>query len=683
MPFHSALKKFYTNGFFELTDSQISLANVRSLEKQIKHLKEDKPEIPFYQIHLNHLNFIPDALLQADMPQLILSGAIVEHNSRAWNGKLTDVALTQMMSVNGFNAALNIRDQEESPERQLTTLKKALLSLLTQLDTWNSIELDNVFFYQDHKINYFASEHFYNELLGSLAKNDSLRKLTIKPFSLIKHRNSLVNFLTQHTQLEALHLEINEANRQDWLELSQILAGHSKLESLNLDNSILDAHAYSALTHLLDENYRLKITLPEPTNEDLLKVYEPLKQRLLKSGLERFKEDHLSQAKLLQIAVGIIESKKPETNLVEYNSLVEQTCQTFILLTNPLSLPVTENQKDSWIKDTRVLPSIYRNHAEHLKDEPSLLQLHLDKLIPNGTKTAGYFLMEKALESNNYIAMKALLNAKANLFELPITREEPFLAKVLQSKGDLKRMVIEHIRQDQRLAELASECLMAYPDLVHTFGDLKTHLDQYSSHLVKKDNPYTLLFISNEILGIWRKLLGFQNPATTRGKECAQIYLDLDKSLQIIHNDPEITYTALREIQTIMQRIKENSIKALRGILNKSLLHEKVINLVDRFDTELEASKDQINVKKDETIKHRDEEIKKLKESHEREKSILNEKFTKMETENAAMKAQQAKMEETLNALLKQMASNNTHSSEKIPTSQDQIRTEAQRFFRP
>ena len=669
MPFASALKNFYTNGFFELTDSQIFLKNVHSLEKRIKHLKEDKPEISFYQICLNNLNLIPGAF-KVDMPH-ILSGAIVEHNSRAWNGKLTDVALSQMMSVNGFNAPLNIKDKEESPERQLAVLKKALLSLLTQSDRWNSIELNNVFFYQNHKINALASEHFYNELLDSLAKNSALKKLSLTPFSLTKHRHSLIKFLTQHTQLETLHLAINEANREDWLELSQILAMHPNLQSLNLDNSILDAPAYSALANLLDENYRIVISMPEPTDESVLSAYEPLKQRLSKPGLERFKEDHLSQTKLLQLAINDLETQNQT-----------QSKQFDFLLTNQGQLAITDRQKESWIKNVDVLPPIYQHHKDYLKNESSLVQLHIDEFITDRSRTAGYVLLEKALETKNLGAMQTLLQAKADLFELPDDEEDPFLVKVLQSKGNLKNAVVEHIRRDQQLAELAAECLTAYPDLSHTFEDLKVHLDKYSAHLVKKDNPYTLLSISNEILSIWRKLLGVQDPAKTRGKECAKIYLDLDKSLQTIKADPAgVTYNNLSKMQNIMKEIKENSMKALRGLFNKSLLHEEVINLVDQFTARLETSKNQIDAKKDETIKHKDEEIKKLKENHENEKLVLNEKLTKMEVKLAETEVRQAAMEETIKQLFQQMTSNNSNTSEEGSASQDQTRTQSARFF--
>jgi hypothetical protein len=689
MPFPSALKKFSEKGSFELTDSQIFLENIRSLEKAINHLKDDRPEITFYQIHLNNVQLIPGLSPQTKRPENILSGAAVEHSPRPWNGKLTDVALVQMGAANGFNTPLNFMNQEENQEQQLAALKGALLSLLGLPTTWNSIELDHVFFHKNHHKDHETTEHFYNDLLSALAKNDSLKELSIKPFSLTKYRNSLVNFLIQNPELEVLHLQISEANRQDWLELSQILAAHLKLKSLNLDNSVLDANAYFALANLLDENYRVEITLPEPTSENLLKAYEPLKQRLSKPGLERFKEEHLSQDTLLQVAIETLETlKEPSkyafvSTMDSYQSLNKRFS---FLLSDQGSRAITNGEKEQWVQKVDVLPSMYRNHMDHLKDEPSLLQLCLDELVPDGTRTSGYVLLEKALETENPDAMHTLLNAKINLFERPDNDEEPFLVKALQSKGKLKSIVVEHIQQDQRLVDLASECLVAYPDLIGTLKDFKSHLDQYSSHLVKKDNQTHLIFIAKEVVRFGRKISGLQNPSDTRGKECAKIYLDLDESLELINNAPEITYGALRQVQIIMQGIKEDSMKALRGFMNTSFLHENVVKFVNQFDQALEASKEDINDKKDEVIQHKNEEINQLHENLERERAKAQEKQAKLEAKQAEMETKQTKLEaenaeikKTLNSILQQINSN-VHISEDISASsvsQDQERPES------
>ncbi|WP_342220277.1 hypothetical protein [Rickettsiella endosymbiont of Miltochrista miniata] len=669
MPFPDALRNFSRDGSFVLTDSQIFLENIRPLEKRINHLKEDRPEITFYQILLSNVQLISGPLPQAEMPEHILSGAAVEHTPRLWRDRFADVAITQMASVNGFNSPWQFRSSAENLKAQLTALKEALLALLSQPDTWHSIKLDRVFFYEDQLINHSVTQSFYNDLLISLAKNDSLKELSIKPFSLTKYRTSLVNFLTQNTELEALHLQISEANRQDWLELSQILAVHLKLKSLNLDNSLLDANAYSALANLLDENYRIKITLPQPTDKSLLKAYEPLNQRLSKTGLVRFKENHLTQDKLLQVAITALESlqklKSSPIDQIKKQVLLEK--QFDFLLTNRGHLAITDGQKESWIENTNVLPRIYRDHKKHLKKESSLVQLNLDALVADRRKTIGYVLLEKALETENREAMEILLRAKANLFESDRYEREPFLVKVLQSKGDIKEPVVEYIRRDQRLMRTASEYLAGYPDLIQIFKELKTHLDEYSSHLVKKDDRSFLVSLANEALRFGRKLSGLQNPSDQRGKECAQIYLELKESLKVINTSPdEVTYGALREVQIIMQRIKADSMEALRGFWNTSYLHENVIAIVNRFDEGLEASKKDINDKKDEKINQ-------LHDSLGRERVEAQEIQAKLETENAELRAKQSEMEATLNNLLKQRASNSGGTS-RTSTSQNQER---------
>ena len=55
MPFPSTLKKFYEKDSLELTDARIFIENICHLEKHINHLRDDNPEIAFYQIHLNNV----------------------------------------------------------------------------------------------------------------------------------------------------------------------------------------------------------------------------------------------------------------------------------------------------------------------------------------------------------------------------------------------------------------------------------------------------------------------------------------------------------------------------------------------------------------------------------------------------------------------------------------------------
>lgn len=668
------LNKYFEPGFFCFKNAQLFLEDIHLLEKRIKRLKEYRPEIPFY-LHLDDIKLISGSAPQKGISEEYehaLSGAMVEYSSRSRRECFIDEAVTPVSSIDESSAPLQFNDQVGNLEAQLIELKEALFALLAQPDTWRSIKLESVFFYKNQQINHDVTQSFYDNLLISLVKNSSLKELSIKPFSLSKHRKSLFCFLTQHSELEALHLGINEASRQDWRELCQCLERHPKLKSLDLNHSVLDANAYSALTNLLDKNYRVEIKLLKPTCGDLLEVYTPLNRRLSKTGLVRFRDHHLTQDKLLQVAVTALESLQ-QCKLSSIEQTKEQVLlekQFDFLLTNQGHLLISSSEKEEWIKSAVELPSFYKDHEEYLKSLSRLVKLHVDELVLDGSKTAGYVLLEKALELENLTAMQTLLNARANIFELPINNEDPFLVKVLQSNCALKKVIINYIRE-QQLFERASEYLAPYPNLIAVLNELKIRLDEHSAHRVKKENQTLLLFLATEVLCLGRKLSGLQHLSDKKGRECKKIYLDLDQGLVIINNAPEdITYGALCQIQILMQRIKEDSMTVLRGLLSMVSLHENMVEFIDRFDEVLEASKKDINDQKDNIIKA-------ITEGREKDRAEFDAKY-------ATLEAQYAKLETRLSSLFKQIASNAGESSQTSNAQhEEKPETSAGFFVRP
>ncbi|HEY2566278.1 MAG TPA: hypothetical protein VGH95_01020 [Candidatus Aquirickettsiella sp.] len=724
MPFPSILKKFSENGFFELKNSKFSSGNIQDLEKNIEQLQQKPFSIPL-RIRLKDIRMIPDISRRKHG-----SGPVIQHVPRRWADNYGDLAISQMGSLHGFNTPMSFGDVNEvfwhplELETPLEALKKDLLSLLTQ--SWSSIELDQLFFCPYHQIDALATQQFYNELLKSLANNSALQKLSISPFSLSKQID-VIQFLA-NTTLEQLHLDITEADPSSWQQLCRILERHPTLKSLNFGNSVLDTSAYTTLADLLDKNYQIDIILAEPTDVTDVKVlntYQALKKRLSKPGLERFKEKYLSQDKLLQIAIVALESLK------EFNSNPQQTLQQAkleqqfaFLLRSQASLAITDgnytdllhpiyldhryliNEKSPELVqlDVNTLPSnisktigcillekaleannqkaiqtllnananllefpsheeepflvkllqtqgaiktlvLERIHRDSQLEESDLFQLQL----ADGSKTVGYVLLKKALETQNLSALQNLLNAKADLFETPENEQEPFLVKVFQSPGELKKFVVDYIRRDSRLIALTSERLKNYSGLFQVFTHLKNHLDKYSLHLVKKDNPSLLMSIAYEALATWNKMLGLQNPSETRDKECAQIYKDLDESLKVINQNPlGVTYAALSEVQMIMHKMKKKSVNALRGIFNVSSLHDKAIKLVDEFDNQLKANKDQIFAQQNEMLKNQAEEIKQLSENRVREQNQAQEKQAATEAKLAATEIKLDKTQEKL-----------------------------------
>lgn len=729
MPFASALKEFSESGFFELKNSELSSGNVLQLQRSVEQLKKNQFSKPL-GIRLKDIQMLPDVLRKK--PD---SGPVIQHVPRRWVDGYGDLAISQMASSHGFTAPMNFGDLHEvvwHPEKEKTPLEKlkqGLISLLSQ--SWSSIELEQLFFYPNHQIDKQATEEFYNELLYSLARNDALKKLTISPFSLSK-QIALIAFL-QKTKLEHLHLDIIEANRFSWEELCRVLAEYPTLQSLNLGNSVLDNFAHKALLDLLDKNYKTEITLLEPTDLELLKAYQPLKQRLTKFGIERFKEDHLTQDKLFQLAIDTLITLKNFKLPIGYPAQQKQLEKLFDRLVNKQTALAIAPHGKNYIE---TLPPIFKKHSYLVNQADSIpVLLAIDTLEKNSARSRGSILLEKALETNNQKVMQSLFKANANLFEFPPHEEEPFLVKVLQSPvdikklvldhirckyqmveldllqhrvagesktigyvllkkalkkedlsalrnlltikadlfespqdesepflvkvfqspGELKNCVVSHIRQDSDLIQLASERLKLYPNLLKVFIDLKEHLDKYSLHLVKKDNPSILMFIAYEALSIWNRMLGLQNPSEKRDSECAQIYKDLDESLKAINHDPTgATYVALCEVQKIMHKLKEKSVKALRGIFKASSLHDRAIELVDEFDSQLEANKALIHIQHEERIKQQDKKIEEINLNHAKELTVakkkqkkLKEENTKLDTENTdlRLKLDEAKVE--------------------------------------
>lgn len=727
MPFPSALKNFSENGFFELKNAELSSKNIQDLERSIKQLKENKFSIPL-RIRLKDIQMIPDVLRKRHD-----SGSVITHVPRRWADGYGDVAISQMGSLNGFTTPLNFGDLDvvfhpEEPETPLEALQKALLSLLTQ--SWSSIELDQLFFCPNHQLDAEATQEFYSKLLNSLAQNSALQELSISFFSLSKQIN-LTHFLAKK-KLKHLHLNMIEADSFSWEKFCRILEQHPTLQSLNLGNSALNSTAFTALADLLDKNYQIEITLTEPTDPDLLEAYQPLKQHLAKSGLERFKEKYLSQDNLFQMAVELLESLK-KLKPTRYQNLqqVQLEKQFDFLLRSQDSLAITNGNY------TDVLRPIYQKHHYLINEEsPSLVKLRLD--VPSSTtKTVGSTLLEKALETNNQKVVQTLLNAnvnllefppdeeepflvkalqssenikrlildhirrndqlkefdllqlrvanesktigyvllkktlqneslytlrnllaaKADLFEFPLDEKDPFLVKVFQSPGALKNFVVDYIRRDSRLIQLTSERLKNYSGLLQVFTNLKNHLDKYSLHLVKKDNPSLLMSIAYEALTTWNKMLGLQNPSEARDKECAQIYKDLDESLKVINQSPlGLTYAAFSEVQKIMHRMKGKSVNALRGIFNVSSLHDKAIKLVDEFDDQLKASKDQLLEQQDKTIQDQAEQIKQLTEDREKEQKELKTENTELKIKQTEKETQLDETKEKLMAVEEELA---------------------------
>ena len=589
--FSEALDRFKKDGFFEL-DTKLYTEQIEKLKLCARFLREDNPEIPFYQFHLSHVQFVPGYLPR---PERVVNGVVVEHHAqRDWHPGIPDVALLQMArSASAFNMGLRFNEPNALEIPSEEQLKSALYSLLNQAGIWSSIKIDWVSFFCDNEARNYLNADFHNDLLERLTEQaaTSLKELSLKPFSLSNSLTALVNFLTRSADLEILHLEIIDATRDEWLELARVLAVCRKLKSLNLGNTLFDENAYSALSTLLDENYRIKrINVGGPIgNRTLMKAYNQLNQRLSKPRRARFKEERLSQEVLLELAFQtLIEREKIQLEQLGYmigdgqeNKKTLLMKRVGFLLSDQGTRAITETEKVTWLKGAYVLPTVYLNHKEYMKEFSSLFQLHLGELVLDGTNTVGHLLLERAFEVRDTQMIQCLLESKADMFEAPSEEmEKPFLVRLFETEGPWQELVIQHLKKDLNDLVPAVKTLSPYSGLEPICNELKEHLNTYFSLLENRKKQPKLLRLLNGVMS------NFQD----RQEECAQSFHNLVWYIKVATDEAvgkKVTYDSLFEAQEILEQILEDSRQANRGFWGRSKLHDDLLRLGKELNKQL------------------------------------------------------------------------------------------------
>jgi hypothetical protein len=682
--FSEAFDRFKKDGFFEL-DTKLYTEQINKLQICARFLREDNPEIPFYQFHLSHVQFVPGYLPR---PERVVDGVVVEHHAqRDWHPAVPDVVLLQMArSASAFNMGLRFNELNAVEIPSEEQLKSALYSLLNQAGIWSSIKIDWVSFFCDNEARNYLNADFHNDLLDRLTEQagTSLKELSLKPFSLSNSLTALVNFLTRSADLEILHLEIIDATRDEWLELARVLAVCPKLKSLNLGNTVFDENAYAALSTLLDENYRIKrINVAGPIgNRTLMKAYNQLNQRLSKPRRARFKEERLSQEVLLELAFQtLIEREKIQLEQLGYMiGDGQENKQTLLmkrinfLLSDQGARKLTDSEKEAWLEEARVLPDVYTNHREYMKNYSALVHLYLDELVVERGKTVGYLLIEKVLETRNVEAMEVLLEAKVDLFEMPDNTEKPFLKKALQGRryGAIGTVLLHYMAQDMSLTELALEYFRAHPELHPTFEKFTEHLCKYANILIHKNDLPGFLSFTKDIINLCRKMFNIDPPSEKRGEEYADIQLKLRKSMRVAtaNGQEELSRKSVSEMRKIVQEMRDDSFIAARGFLNKAKLHDPMFIFLGELDGMLSDISDKIDDRKDDFIEEQDNIIAEQSNALKENETIIKNLLKSAVDMQAKLDRMEAHIE-MLNNLLRQ---NGMMNQNPIPEERPEIR---------
>lgn len=556
--FSEAFNQFRQSGSFHLNDTFI---NLRQLEDLVSYIRGNVSRIAQFssrQFHLNQVELIP-------------------------------YYASEMCEPGGPPKNLySIR---------IATAESLLRILLDFYTIWDSIELNGIYSHLNEQ-NIPLNPEFFTEFKRS---SNVLRKLTIKTVRL--EQESLIKILDLGFALEVLRLEIDwSVNDYDWKKLSDKFIEHSHLKYLDFGTTALDTAAYSALSQLLDANYRIeKINLPEPEGDlALMEMYQQITQRLLDSCWIRFKKEQLSQQRLLNIALGAltevkvlrIEQQKGNLDSWDEGDIDKLNKRFGFLIHSQSKLALSNYEKETWLKkDTYVLPRVYRDYSAYVKEYSALFQLYLQTFVPARGKTVGYLLLEKALETKNAEAIEALLKAKVNLFEIPANAEKPFLKRALQGRkrSNIKNLLLWHIRENSNLMKSVVEHFSEHSVLRDVLKELIEHLSQYGDILIYKNDWPGLYSFTKDIINLCRKMFAIESPSEKRGEEYAGFQLDLHESIQVatVNGQERPNPDSLSHMQKIVREMKDNSLNALRGFTNRSELHTQMLIILNKLDVEL------------------------------------------------------------------------------------------------
>ena len=502
------------------------------------------------------------------------------------------------------------------------------------------------------------SQGFYNRLLKKLTTDTE----ALKDFSVTLpcpiNRNALAQFLNANTGLETLRLELSEVTSDDWMELSQVLAAHPHLKHVDFGNTQLNATAYHALSKLLDENYRITLTLLEPANETLRDQHRELTERLSKSGAERFKEEQVTQAKLIKMAT---------------QALAKGNTERFALLLNQQSGPLAITA-EAWLeKACQNLPALYRNHANHVQQYASDFRLDLQKPLAEGhSKTVGYDLLEKAFAENDSKSIICLIDAGVNLVEH--TEDANTLIRQLfeGEKSPWKTKVVAYLQKDLTLLVPAVAQLTSFVEVHGHLNEIKLHLDRYLTKLMQRASwPSFLRLITGVAFHFRDRKVEWERALENL---VDGIEASTDKKL-------EIDYAAMDTLHQWIKRLLHDARDAKRSWLGRSELNNELERLGTELENKFEACKTpqhekEVSAQKQGRAEYKVEFDEKLKEQEVRLKAEMEAKSKEQE---AQAKEREAVLKEEMEAKSKEQEA---QAKEREAVLKEDMRGEMQQMMR-
>jgi hypothetical protein len=619
--FHGALEQFKNTGYFGLENASLSLGQIEKLiatEPKASDAKIDR-----YQLHLANVSLIPRYLCDTEAKEHLTVGALTaeERGEHLWDDRFTDLRIVQIASGYSETVALQIAAELENLKKEQTKLEDALSLLFASSKPWDSITFDQVSFsFRGNKQD--LSQTFQVRLLESLNDHAKiLKKLSLNPLFIdVPERKAFMHFLRNSAALEVLALTIDSADNRFLQDVCLRLANHPKLKCLNLRDTPLDVAAYSILVSLLDENYRIEqIECQTPVDKLLIEQDEGLKRRLSLPGVDRFKQEQLTQNKLVTLASNAVE----KGNTRRFAILLGQQGGLLPILS-----------QEEWLRQAcRELPPVYANHPDYLTEHAALIQLDLSKPLKRVTKnTVGYFLLAKAVAAKDAQSISHLLKAQANFLE-----EHALLEQLFDGQwATWKEVVITHFQKNlSYLVPLISH-LLPFVEVYTHLNEIKAHLDNYLTELMHRTSrSYLFQILSGVAFRLqdrkleWKQALGTLVTTIEAGTA----------------KEADVDYLAMDALHQGVKHLVEDARSARRGFLGGSKLNSGLERLGKQLENAVDKSKTELYLR--EVARHSAQ-----KESPEQAEKVqtLQAQIAKEQKEKAEMAEQAKAREETLKA---------------------------------
>lgn len=500
--FNSAFNIFLNTGRFEISDSSLSLKQLQTIHSHLtKYPVPLGRTIPFYEIHLNNVEFIPFHIEELIEPKgsedTVLSGDLAEQELPA--------SLKGRPEFNSEDKTLRILNYLERAEHfqkvdyeyAVAAIEKTLLNLF-DVAKWEIIKLEGITISGKEKSKPLNFQFIFNlyETLSPYA--DQIKELSLKKVDLF-NKDALVDLLKKASQLEILRVE-DIQKEQNFLpsfnapnvllnRLCEALADHCALRQLDLGDTTLNEEDYLKLFELLKNNYSLDQILLKsaPVLEDLnrlhRKLIQQLEERSQKSSLERFQEKQLTTHNLYQLAELSLQLKShPLKLLLNLNNK--------IVITRLSSEKLPENLINRLPKDLQKYPDYLQQSWP--------IELDMSQRLDN--QTLGAHLLEKAFQLKTPKNVELLLSAGADLLErLP---GKPSLVERLFSNKDnvCKKVILSHVKKDLKFfVPLIWHFYTSHKEISNKLGSIKQKLDDFLMKLLDLDQLPFLLKIFRSI----------------------------------------------------------------------------------------------------------------------------------------------------------------------------------------